>query len=119
MGGLRFEQLWGTLVTLIPVFLLLAITFGAGFVVGRVTKKHKRTHHLHMVERDSRLWERLFFRDYLREWPDEAERYVALKRSLAADYPNDRVAYTAGKSEYIQSVTDRAKRYYSDNPGEG
>jgi hypothetical protein len=33
------EQLWGTLVTLIPVFLLLAMTFGAGFVVGRATRK--------------------------------------------------------------------------------
>jgi GrpB-like predicted nucleotidyltransferase (UPF0157 family) len=73
----------------------------------------KRTHHLHMVERESVLWDRLFFRDYLRECPDEAERYVALKRSLAADHPNDRVAYTAGKSDYIQSVTDRARRYHS------
>lgn len=34
-----FEQLWGQLVLLIPVFLLLALMFGAGFVIGRVTKK--------------------------------------------------------------------------------
>jgi hypothetical protein len=36
------EQLWGTLVTLVPVFLLLGMMFGAGFVVGRVTKKEQR-----------------------------------------------------------------------------
>jgi GrpB-like predicted nucleotidyltransferase (UPF0157 family) len=73
----------------------------------------KRTHHLHMVESDSELWDRLFFRDYLRQFPDEAERYLVLKRSLAADHPNDRIAYTAGKSEYIQSVTAKAKQFYT------
>jgi hypothetical protein len=36
-----FEQLWGTLVLLVPVFLLLAMMFGAGFVIGRVTKKEQ------------------------------------------------------------------------------
>ena len=36
-----FEQLWGQLLLLIPVFLLLAMMFGAGFVVGRVTKKQQ------------------------------------------------------------------------------
>jgi hypothetical protein len=35
------EQLWGQLVLLIPVFLLLGMMFGAGFVVGRVTKKQQ------------------------------------------------------------------------------
>jgi hypothetical protein len=34
-----FEYLWGTFVLLLPVFLLLAMTFGAGFVVGRVSKR--------------------------------------------------------------------------------
>jgi GrpB-like predicted nucleotidyltransferase (UPF0157 family) len=72
----------------------------------------KRTHHLHMVERDSGLWDRLFFRDYLREFPEEAATYATLKRSLAAEHPNDRIAYTEGKSKYIQSVTAKAKRLY-------
>jgi len=39
----------------------------------------KRTHHIHMVEADSELWDRLYFRDYLREFPDEAKRYEELK----------------------------------------
>jgi GrpB-like predicted nucleotidyltransferase (UPF0157 family) len=72
----------------------------------------KRTHHLHMVEADSKLWERLYFRDYLREFPEEANRYSELKKLLAEKYTNDRVGYTAGKAEYVVSITEKARRYY-------
>ena len=72
-----------------------------------------RTHHLHMVEADSKLWERLYFRDYLRQFSDEAQRYAELKISLAEKYPNDRVAYTKGKAEYIVALTEKAKRYFN------
>ncbi len=70
-----------------------------------------RTHHLHMVEADSVLWERLLFRDYLREFPEEAKLYQDLKLALAAKYPSDRVAYTKGKTEFIEALTEKAKRY--------
>ena len=73
----------------------------------------KRTHHIHMVEADSGLWDRLYFRDYLKEFPREAHRYAKLKQSLSEQYPHDRVAYTEGKAEFIASVTERAKRYYT------
>jgi len=72
----------------------------------------KRTHHIHMVEADSKLWERLYFRDYLREFPEEARRYAELKQSLAEKHPHDRLAYTEGKTEYVISITERAKRRY-------
>ena len=72
----------------------------------------KRTHHIHMVEADSKLWDRLYFRDYLREFPDEAQRYAELKRSLAEKYLNNRVAYTEGKAQYVISITEEARRYY-------
>jgi len=72
----------------------------------------KRTHHIHMVEADSKLWERLYFRDYLREFSEEARRYAELKQVLAAKYPNDRIAYTEGKAEYVTSITETAKRHY-------
>lgn len=75
--------------------------------------KGKRTHHIHMVEADSRLWERLYFRDFLREFPGEAQRYQALKLSLSAKYPHDRIAYTEGKTDYVTAVTERAKRHYN------
>ncbi len=58
-----------------------------------------RTHHIHMVEKDFEHWERLLFRDYLIEHPEVAKEYEALKLRLARDYPNDRVAYTDGKTD--------------------
>ncbi len=72
-----------------------------------------RTHHIHMVEADSSLWDRLFFRDYLREFPQERENYSALKQMLSEKYPSDREAYTRGKTEFVVSVTQKAKKYYS------
>ena len=33
------QQLWDSFVLLIPVFFLLLMIFGAGFFIGRVTKK--------------------------------------------------------------------------------
>jgi GrpB-like predicted nucleotidyltransferase (UPF0157 family) len=74
----------------------------------------KRTHHIHMVEADSKLWDRLYFRDYLKEFPDEAKRYEALKLSLADEYPSDRIAYTEGKTEFVVAITERAKQYYTE-----
>jgi GrpB-like predicted nucleotidyltransferase (UPF0157 family) len=81
----------------------------------------KRTHHLHMVEADSKLWERLYFRDYLREFLEEARRYADLKQFLAQKFPNDRVAYTEGKSALVEALTETAKHYYGvlNNEKEG
>ena len=72
----------------------------------------KRTHHIHMVEEDSELWDRLYFRDYLRQFPTEAKRYDELKRKLSEEYSNDRVKYTEEKSDFTLSVTKKAKEYY-------
>jgi GrpB-like predicted nucleotidyltransferase (UPF0157 family) len=71
----------------------------------------RRTHHIHMVEAGFEHWERLLFRDYLIQRPDLAREYAALKRQLAAAAPADRVAYTQGKTEFIQRVTAEAKRH--------
>jgi GrpB-like predicted nucleotidyltransferase (UPF0157 family) len=72
-----------------------------------------RTHHIHMVEKDFEQWERLLFRDYLIEHPEVAKEYEALKLRLAERYPNDRVAYTDGKTDYVVRVTQLAKEYYT------
>lgn len=71
-----------------------------------------RTHHIHMVESDFEQWDRLLFRDYLIEHPETAREYEALKLALAHDYPNDREAYTNGKTEFVVRVTQAAKEYY-------
>lgn len=72
----------------------------------------KRTHHIHMVESHFEHWDRLLFRDYLIQHPDAAEEYQGLKIRLAAMYPNDRVAYTKGKTDFILRVMEQAKSDY-------
>lgn len=71
-----------------------------------------RFYHIHMVEPDSDLWVRLLFRDYLRDFPAEAKRYDALKRSLSKRYAHDRIEYTKEKSVYIETVTNKAISHY-------
>ncbi len=80
------------------------------FFVKGLPPNSPRTHHIHMVELNSILWERLLFRDYLRKHPDEAAHYVQLKYYLAQRFSSDREAYTMGKAEYIESVMQKARR---------
>lgn len=69
-----------------------------------------RTHHLHVVEVGSWFWtQQLAFRDYLRQHQDAAARYAALKRDLAARFPDDREQYTAAKSDFIAACLPGAR----------
>jgi GrpB-like predicted nucleotidyltransferase (UPF0157 family) len=88
------------------------------FFVRGLPPNGPRTHHIHMVEpgtlRDPKnetflFWDRLLFRDYLRAHPAEARRYEAVKRDLAARFPDDREAYTDGKTEYVYGVMQKAR----------
>lgn len=73
-----------------------------------------RTHHIHMVESSSVLWDRLFFRDYLRLFPDVAKQYSLLKSKLSEQNPHDRVKYTESKSDFILTITKKAKEYFRE-----
>lgn len=53
-----------------------------------------------------------YFCRYLKETPDEAKRYEALKERLLAIYGKDRDGYTAAKTGYVTSVTRKAKALY-------
>ncbi|PSQ15323.1 hypothetical protein BRD00_14440 [Halobacteriales archaeon QS_8_69_26] len=84
-----------------------------GDVAGRIFlargPRSNRTHYLSITERGSEVHrESVAFRDHLRENPSVAEEYAALKRNLAAEYPDDRDAYTAAKGEFVERVLDRA-----------
>ncbi|BDQ34451.1 GrpB family protein [Pseudodesulfovibrio portus] len=70
----------------------------------------RRTHHIHMAEKDSRLWEGLAFRDHLRAHPDDAEAYRELKLRLAERHPGDRIAYTEGKTDFVNAILAKAGR---------
>ena len=67
-----------------------------------------RTHHIHMVEHHFPHWDSLRFRDHLIANPDVAHEYETLKRRLAAEHAHDRIAYTRGKSDFIERVTGEA-----------
>ena len=72
-----------------------------------------RTHHIHMVTGRRTFqghWERLLFRDYLIAHPETARAYERLKSDLAAAHPNDRVAYTEGKTVFIERITAQARK---------
>lgn len=67
-----------------------------------------RTHLAHFVEHGDQAWrECLAFRDSLRADPTKARAYEALKLELAKKYPDDRAAYTAGKSAFVSNVLGR------------
>jgi GrpB-like predicted nucleotidyltransferase (UPF0157 family) len=68
-----------------------------------------RSHHLHVCVAGSADEARhVAVRDYLRAHPAEAAQYEALKRSLVARAPGDRLAYIAGKREHVDRLETRA-----------
>src|SRR5829696_2510486 len=69
------------------------------------------THHVHAVAHGSVEWlKHVHFRDHLHTHPEDALSYAKLKRDLAARYPDDRDAYTEGKSPFVAAVLRRASR---------
>ncbi len=70
----------------------------------------ERTEHVHMVEPDAASEARLLFRDHLRRHREDALRYETLKRALHAAHPNDRTAYTLGKTDFITGIVAKARK---------
>jgi GrpB-like predicted nucleotidyltransferase (UPF0157 family) len=68
-----------------------------------------RTHHLHVCESGGEHERRhLAVRDFLRANPGAAAEYEALKRKLAAEHPEDRLAYIEGKETFMATLEARA-----------
>ena len=65
--------------------------------------------HVHLCPAGS-AWERrhLAFRDWLRAHPADAAAYAELKRSLAAEHPNDVYTYTDRKTGFVVGVEAKA-----------
>ena len=62
-------------------------------------------HHLYLLpDGAEELARHLAFRDALRADSRLRDEYAALKRRLADQYRNDRPAYTAGKTDFVESV---------------
>ncbi len=73
--------------------------------------QYRRTHHLHMFEVGHEQWApMLAFRDYLRSHPEAARQYEDLKRQLAAQFYDNRKAYTDGKADFVNTVLEKARQ---------
>jgi GrpB-like predicted nucleotidyltransferase (UPF0157 family) len=68
-----------------------------------------RTHHVHAYQSGDRSIERhLAFRDYMIEHPEDAKKYIKLKKELARKYPMDIDAYIAGKQSFVEEMEAKA-----------
>jgi GrpB-like predicted nucleotidyltransferase (UPF0157 family) len=68
-------------------------------------------HHLYVCTKDcEELRRHVAFRDYLRANPREAAAYGALKRRLAGRFQEDRDAYVAGKTAFVERSLRSAGR---------
>ncbi|MGM0846047.1 MAG: GrpB family protein [Bacillota bacterium] len=77
-------------------------------------REGERLYHVHIFASGSEDIERhLVFRDYLRTFKNEADKYSKLKNKLAAEYPNDIEAYIEGKNDYVQEIEKQALKWSS------
>ena len=91
----------------------------AGIPGRRFFRTNPRTRHLHVVEAGTSEFTRdhLLFRDYLRANMGARERYENLKLELARQYPNNREAYTEGKTALIQELLLEAISWHLEVTG--
>ncbi len=86
-----------------PVYMI----FAKGF--NREGKKEQQ-YYVHMTPKShTELWDRIFFRDYLREHPEVAKNYENLKLDLVSKYSKDRRSFTKGKAAFVKEITELAK----------
>jgi GrpB-like predicted nucleotidyltransferase (UPF0157 family) len=68
-------------------------------------KGDPRTHHLHMVERDSHHWTMtVTFREILKRDSESARAYAEAKQLLAAKYSRDRESYQREKDKVVERL---------------
>lgn len=87
----------------------IQISFNKGY-----TKKGfaEKVYHLHIRYYDN--WNELYFRDYLIDHKEVADKYGKLKLRLIKKYEHDRDGYTNAKSNFILEYTKKAKEKYGD-----
>jgi GrpB-like predicted nucleotidyltransferase (UPF0157 family) len=69
-----------------------------------------KPHHLYIVLQGSEPYvAHVQFRDYLRDHPEVAREYAALKRRLAEQHGENRLDYTDAKTDFVTRVLDLAR----------
>lgn len=85
------------------------LSFNKGYTEAGFAEK---VYHLHL--RCSGDNAELYFRDYLIAHPETAAEYEKLKLSLWHRFEHDRDGYTEAKTEFVRSVTEKAKADFAD-----
>jgi GrpB-like predicted nucleotidyltransferase (UPF0157 family) len=100
MNSINYHFIWRTDET-IPY-----MHFVKGYTINGISGD---VFHVHMGDKKHPLWDRIYFRDYLRQNIKVAKEYESLKISLAEQFKYDREAYTNAKSEFVKKITEIAK----------
>jgi GrpB-like predicted nucleotidyltransferase (UPF0157 family) len=81
------------------------------FVSGPFKYNENELHiHIHITFHGSKYHKNmLLFRDYLREHPEEAKTYYALKKQWSIEAGLDRYKYTKLKTQYVNQVLEKAR----------
>ena len=73
----------------------------------------KRTHHVHTFQiGHPEIARHLYFRDYLKSHPNEANKYAKLKMELATQFSNDRRGYVQNKQNYVKALEKLATDWF-------
>jgi len=80
------------------------LDLGKGYIPDGFAEK---VYHLHIKPVGD--WNELYFRDYLRQYPNVARQYAALKTVLKEQFEHDRDSYTYAKTDFIMKQSQKAK----------
>lgn len=84
------------------------------FIKGFNTEGIKQqTYLIHAGPKTHPIWDRIYFRDFLRQFPETARQYAELKIDLSKQYKYDRVGYRIAKTAFVAEITEKAKGYFS------
>lgn len=85
------------------------ISFNKGYTANGYADK---VFHIHIKKYGD--CDELYFRDYLNDNDEKAKEYEKLKEELYNKYNPNRDLYTAGKSDFVNAVTESAKMKYGN-----
>lgn len=77
--------------------------------------EEKRTHHVHTFEvNHPEVNKHIYFREYLKAHPHEAQQYADLKIKLANEFKFNRRAYIQNKQDYIDELNKKASDWFKN-----
>lgn len=102
--------LWGDLDKLSAGFGYELSHIPTEWVLLQRAEENGASYNLHLIRESNDRWrDDLLFREFLRANPDVRDEYAAVKRDAADAHPNDLTKYNAAKSDFCQSVLERAR----------